>query len=78
MIQSMEDTNSSNYSVRIIAGLILLVTFGGLPTMVDGRPLWAALLGAAGVIVGIVMLGLSLASILRNRRRNRLKRLHKS
>ncbi|MBZ8177249.1 hypothetical protein GP475_12175 [Corynebacterium poyangense] len=71
-----EANNTSNYNVRIIAALLLLVAFGGLPTMVDGRPLWAALLGAAGVIVAIIMLALSLGTILRNRRRNRVRKLH--
>ncbi|MFC3848687.1 hypothetical protein ACFORJ_00690 [Corynebacterium hansenii] len=64
--------SSTAYSVRIVAGLLLIVVFGGLPTVVDGRPLWAAIVGLAGVVAGAVLIGLAVNSMMRERRaRNR-------
>lgn len=60
--------SSTAYSVRIVAGLLLIVVFGGLPTVVEGRPLWAAILGLVGVVAGAVLIGMAVNSMLRERR----------
>lgn len=66
---------STAYGVRIVAGVLLIVVFGGLPTVVDGPPLWAAVLGLVGVIVGAVLVGLSVNAMIRERRnRSRARR----
>ncbi|MFD5867453.1 hypothetical protein ACFWGD_02405 [Corynebacterium sp. NPDC060344] len=67
--------SSTAYSVRIVAGVLLIVVFGGLPTVVEGRPLWAAIVGLVGVVVGVVLIGMAVNSMIRERRaRNRAGR----
>lgn len=67
--------SSTAYSVRIVAGVLLIVVFGGLPTVVEGRPLWAAIVGLVGVVVGAVLIGMAVNSMIRERRaRNRAGR----
>lgn len=67
-------TTTTAYSVRIVAGVLLIVVFGGLPTVVDGRPLWAAILGLVGVIVGAVLIAAAVNSMMAERRaRNRAR-----
>lgn len=67
--------SSTAYSVRIVAGLLLIVVFGGLPTVVEGRPLWAAMVGLAGVVVGVILVAMAVNSMLGERRaRNRAAR----
>lgn len=61
--------NSTSYSVRAVAGLVILVLFGGLPTLIDGRPMWAAIVGLIGVVVGALMLGFALNGAFREKRR---------
>lgn len=63
--------NTTSYSVRAIAGLVILVLFGGLPTLVDGRPMWAAIVGLVGVVVGALMLAFALNGAFRERRRRK-------
>ena len=60
--------SSTAYGVRIVAGVLLIVVFGGLPTVVDGPPLWAAVLGLIGVIVGAVLVGMAVNAMIRERR----------
>ncbi|MBP2333014.1 hypothetical protein [Corynebacterium freneyi] len=63
---------STAYSVRIVAGVLLIVVFGGLPTVVDGRPLWAAIVGLIGVIAGAILIALAINSMIRERRARNL------
>ena len=58
-------TTTSAYSLRAVAGLLIIVVFGGLPTLVEGQPMWAALVGLIGVIVGFVMLAIAITNIIR-------------
>lgn len=60
--------SSTAYGLRIVAGILLVVVFGGLPTVVDGRPWWAALLGLIGVLAGAALIGLAVNAIIRERR----------
>ena len=54
---------------------LLIVVFGGRPTVVEGRPLWAAIVGLVGVVVGVVLIGMAVNSMIRERRaRNRAGR----
>ncbi|MBV7295047.1 hypothetical protein KRX51_03830 [Corynebacterium sp. TAE3-ERU12] len=62
-------TTSTAYSVGAVAGLVIIAVFGGLPTVIEGQPKWAAIAGVVGVIVGAVMLGVALNGVLRERRR---------
>lgn len=58
-------TTTSAYSLRAVAGLLIIVVFGGLPTLVEGQPMWAAFVGLIGVIVGFVMLAIAITNIIR-------------
>ncbi|WP_448851213.1 hypothetical protein [Corynebacterium sp. 335C] len=63
--------NTSAYSLRAAAGLLIIVVFGGLPTLVEGQPMWAAIAGLVGVIVGFVMLALAVTGIVKTMRARR-------
>ena len=60
--------SSTAYGVRIVAGVLLIVVFGGLPTVIEGPPLWAAVLGLVGVVAGAVLIGLAVNAMIRERR----------
>lgn len=62
-------TASASYSVRAVAGLVIIAVFGGLPAVIDGPPPWAAVLGVLGVVVGGVMLIIALNGALKERQR---------
>ena len=58
-----------------LRGGVATPVFGGLPTVVEGRPLWAAIVGLVGVVVGVVLIGMAVNSMIRERRaRNRAGR----
>ena len=59
---------SAAVSVATAIITLLIVVFGGLPTVVEGRPLWAAILGLVGVVAGAVLIGMAVNSMLRERR----------
>lgn len=62
---------TSSYSLRMVAGVIIIVVFGGLPTVVPGRPAWAAIAGLVGVVIGFIMVAIAVNNAIKERRARR-------